>query len=267
MMHSTNPHNFRNAVRIITGFYEKATMATVERNYKMLVPAILHCLQMLLDSEVQEDVELFTTQLYSCGPKFVEDSIDLKDLAIKLRTILASNSSALSESSKLWLLFAVDLTNNEFRVLSTDLLNFYQMKLGNKDLFSFKKPLTVECTISSVNNKLNEYSSDVNVLEIDTNISKLQVSNNKSPNAVENNDMMWNGNKSQPPPMKYRPKLNSGGGRPILGSGARSNSNRNPNQDTTGTSNWRNHKDASSMEGRKPKKGWEHDDRFETDYN
>lgn len=68
----------------------------------------------------------------------MEDSIDLKDLAIKLRTILASNSSALSESSKLWLLFAVDLTNNEFRVLSTDLLNFYQMKLGNKDLFSFK---------------------------------------------------------------------------------------------------------------------------------
>lgn len=63
MMHSTNPHNFRNAVRIITGFYEKATMATVERNYKMLVPAILHCLQMLLDSEVQEDVELFTTQV------------------------------------------------------------------------------------------------------------------------------------------------------------------------------------------------------------
>lgn len=183
-------------------------------------------------------------------------------LTIVRRQLLSDH---LTKESRLWLLLALDLFNHQFGQLPVELKKFYQEQLGELPLTPYQNPyvaLSVETTHSS--KTLDNYQSQVNVLQVSTTQLEHDL------NQVDLSD--------------HKPT----GRRPILGAGARFKNNAKPqtdelhqhktNQEFFSNKN-RNNENAMKPKARhshnksggggfgQSRNGWEHDDRFETDYS
>lgn len=89
----------------------------------------------------------------------------MSELLIQVRNILAHNDR-LSSTAKLWLMMALDISNNRFNILPADLHQFYLTQLGD-DAMSRIKKLHTELSIqtSYQNVTLDSIHSNVNVLQ------------------------------------------------------------------------------------------------------
>lgn len=186
------------------------------------------------------------------GPIAVQEKPELQftnEFTTIIRTQLIND--ILTKETRLWLLLALDLFNCQFGQLSVELKKFYQEQLGELPLLFYQNPygtLSVETQHSS--KKLDNYQSQVNVLQVST-------------TQLEHETTQLDLSEHKPI-----------GRRPILGAGARNkltdDSKSNPNQDFH-TNKYRNG-DILMKQKPRPKigqsrNGWEHDDRFETDYS
>ncbi|KAJ8925440.1 hypothetical protein NQ315_009273 [Exocentrus adspersus] len=278
----TNPTAFRNSVQMLGEFYNKARLAS-GRQLTFMAIAVVTYLEMLLESAQPPDLKLFTTQLYLNGASIKTECPDKSiEILNNVRLLLASDK-LLTRECKLWLMLALDIASSRFALLSSEIYKFYQEQLGETAMASFQGvhgALSVQTTHSS--GTLDSYQSNVNVLQV---TSPLEPANSVSPsNNVQpdsNNTFSSSGFASDTSSHSSSISRDSNSqsakhGRPILGSGVRFNKNKSNDE-----SNWRDRDQSAGWnnrqkvlggkgEGRKnikPGKGWEHDDRFETDYS
>lgn len=213
-----------------------------------------------------------------------ECASQLSALLIEIRTILAQNNN-LPTAARLWLLLALDIANNRFGLLPTELHQFYVSKLGDDAISQIKKLDTeLSIQISYQNMKLDGHQSNVTVLQkvpnkpketnweptkniteneksLDTHQNFNTSHNFNTPKSNFNNMGTWEQPKHEKTP------------RPILGVGARlkHEENKTDERNDSLSSGWDNKKKEESSWGSKHRKnvskGWEHDDRLEKEYN
>ncbi|GJQ71462.1 hypothetical protein Trydic_g8750 [Trypoxylus dichotomus] len=322
VLQKTKPNGFRIAVRILSEFYHKARLST-GKQITLLVTPLLCYLEMLLESAQPEDIQLFTQLLSINGAAIKSENRppqQLNDILNKVRQTLVCNLK-LTQMSKIILLLAIDLSNNRFGLLPSDVLKFYQEELGDKVMANFQGSLgALTIQTPQTNKTLDSYQSNVSVLQVtppdstspigdSSSSSSLTTKNTQSQhqtqpssNASNTAQNMYNTSQqafntnSSGSNYNNESGMNVGGlwnkkkdktavpnrektGRPILGSGARLQKDKQE----SGTANWSvHHKEDSSNWGKDSKssgsggwgdkksksynKGWEHDDRFETPY-
>ncbi|XP_017771947.1 PREDICTED: uncharacterized protein LOC108559247 [Nicrophorus vespilloides] len=244
---ATNKEVFINAVKLLGGFYDIARMSYNSRYFVLTVPLIKY-LEMLLDSGTPEHLELFTILIYKTGMGFIEHDAERKTkyfvtMLIKMRNILLTRTD-LEEISRTWLLLSMDLCNN--RVLPLDLLKYYQKMLGKATIHNFQM--------------LNAHQNQT-------------TTSNPSGNSNTIKPQQQQQQQQQLTPPKT--------GRPILGAGARNNKieenhmrggeERKENSGSAdvkhksgGGYNWADEKPQQRKSQKN--KGWQHDDRFDTEY-
>ncbi|RZC43086.1 uncharacterized protein BDFB_006990 [Asbolus verrucosus] len=255
-LQTTSPLMFRNCVHMLGEFYSKARSSKGEL-FNILATPLLSCLELLLTSKSLADLTLFTTQLFLNGSTLkTTEPEDLAKLSIKIRTVVVGELQLVKEA-KLWLLLALDLYNVRFGVLAPEVYKFYEDQLGSAAMVNFQKPhdtLSIQTLHSS--KVLDSFQSNVNVLQISTSPTEAPQNEHPPQNSGFSKDASTNKEKT---------------GRPILGVGARFIKNKSSDENGTWNSK------SNSASGRvhtnkkpptlKNNKGWEHDDRFENDYN
>ncbi|KAG5861709.1 hypothetical protein JTB14_036471 [Gonioctena quinquepunctata] len=281
LLQNTNPIGFRNSVRILGEFFNKARLANGEPFTFMATPLVSY-LEMLLESAQPQDIQLFTSQLYLNGSSIKAESPEkLTDLLNSVRLLLVSNEK-LSTESKLWLLLSLDGANNRFGLLPTELYKFYQNHIGEAAMANFQgTPSILSVQTSQDNKTLDSYQSNVNVLQVTSPVDTSNDHSSQFPSSDSlNTSQGFTGSSgflsdasSQNSSTNFRDSNSGKHGRPILGAGARLNKNKMNNEST---SNWRDGSGWGSKpkggwgdnkKGPKTSKGWEHDDRFENDYS
>jgi hypothetical protein len=269
-LQTTSPLMFRNCVHMIGEFYSKAKLANGEPFNFLAVP-FLSCLELLLNSKSLPDLVLFTNQLFLNGVALRSTAPDeLSKLGIKIRMLLVIEPQ-LVKDAKLWLLLALDLFSVRFGVLPTEIYKYYEDQLGSIAMSSFPKPhdaLSIQTVHSS--KILDSYQSNVNVLQISTSPSETtqnDIQGSQFTNVPEYNNIQQNSGFVKDVPAKSKEKT----GRPILGAGARFIKKGNEENGTwsnkQNSGSGRPHHNKKSPSSHKNNKGWEHDDRFENDYN
>lgn len=89
----------------------------------------------------------------------------MSKLLIQVRNILAHNDR-LSSTAKLWLMMALDISNNRYNILPADLHQFYLTQLGDDAMSRIKKlhtKLSIQTSYQNVT--LDSIHSNVNVLQ------------------------------------------------------------------------------------------------------
>lgn len=211
---------------------------------------------------------------------FLKDEPDISKLIAKVRHILTYNEK-LSTQSKLWMLMALDLNGTRFSILPMDTYKFYLNGLGPKNMAQIKRFMGELCIQTDYENAaLDPIYSNVNVLQ---QVRSPQDSWESSTSASIDSSDLQSDVKVPPEPEKLvstkelvnnfrtwlQPK-NEKTPRPILGAGVRLQNKEKSNDDDGG--NWDNKKKGSdadwgTVKQNKNSKGWEHDDRFDNEYN
>ncbi|CAH0550645.1 unnamed protein product [Brassicogethes aeneus] len=290
-LQKSNPIAFRNSIQILGEFYNKARLANGEQFTFMASPLVSY-LDMLLEATNVDDLKLFTTQLYLNGSS-IKNEIPEKiiEIIIKVRQLLSSDKKIVRDG-KLWLLLALEVSNNRFTILPAEAHSFYQEMLGDAAMATLQGThgaLSVQTT--HVSKTLDSYQSNVNVLQVSTppetpvedqiiapiGQMDLNTTNYSTSSGISSDSSQNSFNRRE-----HKNNMNKPGGRPILGAGARFNKHkgseeggswRDQNKDASAGGNWNNKQkgwnDNKKGGNNPPKtgKGWEHDDRFETDYS
>ncbi|XP_048523732.1 uncharacterized protein LOC125504954 [Dendroctonus ponderosae] len=322
---SAHPNLFRNSVQLMGDFFNKARLAN-GRQFSFMATPLLSYLDMLLETGDPLDLKLFVIQFYLNGNCLKQESPDkVASILSKIRLKICSDKICTKEA-KLWLLLAIEVSDNRFSLLPADIQKFYQEQLGDHAMACFQGSHGVLTVQTADNSKtLDNYQSNVHVLQVSTDSltdtacmlnnlsdsgssancsSGFQSDHSKISSGIitENSSNLHNGVKS---------------GRPILGVGARLQRNRNqsdsydiweaeksnlesaawitsrstlnpeseiwhtnkPPKEGPGDVSWRDRDSKKVNDQRiqrkdwdkkkdlpKMKKGWEHDDRFDTDY-
>ncbi|KAK4884171.1 hypothetical protein RN001_000442 [Aquatica leii] len=203
-----SPAAFRNFVRMLGEFCHKARLADGS-SLKLLNKPILDCLEMLVKNAQPADLDLFTTMLYLNGSSF--DSAQLEAMSLLLMQVrqLLVHGTSLTKTCRTWLLLALDVANNRFGILPSDIHKFYEEQLGEKAIAHFQGTHNILSIETSYPSKtLDSYQSSVSVL---------QVTPPESTSPVEQSNIVYNNCQPQAEGRRI--------GRPILGVGARSHSN------------------------------------------
>lgn len=180
------------------------------------------------------------------------------------------------------MLMALDLNGTCFSILPMDTYNFYLNGLGPKNMVQVKRFMGELCIQTDYENAaLDPIHSSVNVLQ---QVRSPQESWESSTSAsIDSSDLQSEvkaPSEPEKPPFKKEELMNNIGTwvqpknektpRPILGAGVRLQ-NKEKNNDEDG-GNWDNKKKGSdsdwgTVKQNKNSKGWEHDDRFDNEYN
>ncbi|KAF5300875.1 hypothetical protein FQR65_LT09037 [Abscondita terminalis] len=132
-----NPVAFRNFVRMLGEFFHKARFSD-GTSLKLLNKPTLDCLELLVKNAQPSDIDLFTTMLYLNGSSFDSAQIEaMSSLLTQVRQLLI-NGTNLTKTCRIWLLLALDVSNNSFGVLPSDIHKFYEEQLGEKAIAHFK---------------------------------------------------------------------------------------------------------------------------------
>ncbi|KAJ8947835.1 hypothetical protein NQ318_009980 [Aromia moschata] len=285
-----SPTAFRNSVHMLGEFFNKARLANGQQLTFMASPFISY-LEMLLETAQPLDLKLFTTQIYLNGT-FVNTECPEKvvEMLNSIRLLLSSDKP-FSKESKLWLLLALDIANNKFGLLPTEVYRFYQDQLGEVAMKSFQGAHNTLSIQTPHDRKTDDYQSKVNVLQVSTSSysSGDEVSSAPyilQPDFSNTSQSVTSGflsdSSTSNSAVSRSEDSNSGAGkhgRPILGVGARFNKGKSADEPPSTWTNkdqlggWNNKQKNTVKNWRDPKKstklgkGWEHDDRFETDYS
>ncbi|KAF7268433.1 hypothetical protein GWI33_018442 [Rhynchophorus ferrugineus] len=297
-MQSSNINAFRNSILMMGTFFHKAK-SLVGNQFAFMATPLISYFEMLLESGQVEDLKLFAMEFYSNGAKLKSICPEkVSELLVKIRQIICTNQN-LSKDGKLWLLLSLEIANNRFAILPLDTNNFYIDRLGEAMAYfqGSHDPLTVQ-TLQE-NKSLDSYQKNGSVT-YNTGVPTEMSQNAKCNQGIK-------GGKAGRPILGAGARLNRNRNQPDSGSNGNWNKtkaqtsdgdcnwkkNIQPDLEQTGTTNWYknkvqnddanwrdgikgNHSNHKSLNGdwekRKapPKvttKGWEHDDRFETDYS
>lgn len=127
---------FRRSFKTFGGIFRKVRMVN-GKHIIFLAEACVDYLRLLLKHAEQEDLELFTTELYLSGFALTETIPDeLKKIMADVRKILIYDTKA-TDQCKIWLLLAVEVFNLNFGRLPKPLVEFYQDKLGEEAMAHF----------------------------------------------------------------------------------------------------------------------------------
>ncbi|KAJ3649829.1 hypothetical protein Zmor_021549 [Zophobas morio] len=268
-LQTTNPVFFRNCVQMIGDFYYKARLSNGEPYVFLAVPFVA-CLELLLNSKTLPDLMLLTSQLFLNGSTLKTLlPEEMAKLGITIRTALVVETQ-LSKDVKLWLLLALDLFSARFGVLPAEIYKYYESQLGSVAMINFQRPhdaLSIQTIHTS--KILDSYQSNVNVLQIST--SPTEPPQNDIQATHYSNPAEYNGVQQKSFVKDTSQKNKEKTGRPILGVGARFVKSK-ANEDN-GSWNSKQNSSAGRTHSKKhppsvkSNKGWEHDDRFENDYN
>ncbi|XP_030765691.1 uncharacterized protein LOC115889761 [Sitophilus oryzae] len=303
-MMSSNIIAFRNSIQLMGNVYNKLRSLGGEP-FRFLILPLFTYFEMLLELKHIEDLKLFAMQLNLNGASIKNTNPEkISEILVKVRDLLCSEDK-LSREGKLWLLLSLEVANTRFTLLPTDIHNFYVEQLGDQAMAYFQGnhgALTVQ-TIQN-NKKLDSYQSAVNVLQLSTSdlgsdsfsnsvsdagsIRNISDYSSRSSSNREDSKNFNSANKKD-----NQSKKGGKTGRPILGVGVRLNKAR-PTDFKNETGGWttkspsdknpensRRDKDKNRGTQGGPKKlldkkklppklsnkGWQHDDRFETDYS
>ncbi|XP_060536163.1 uncharacterized protein LOC132708071 [Cylas formicarius] len=278
-LQTENPVIFRNSVRMMGEFYNKAKLADGKPFSFMAVPLISY-LQMLLESADALDLKLFATQLYLNGAPLKNERPENIAYLVRVVRLLLLSEKTVARECKLWLLLALEVASNRFALLAPDVQKFYQEQLGDPAMVEFlgtRTSLSVQTT--HANKTLDGYQSSVNVLQMST---PSEAHGNRATSPSSSSSEVAGGGGGGSFHSDSSQSLNSHDkrekqnfaktGRPILGSGATLHK---PPQGEDPAANWKDkdgtrHKSGSEWDKKPPRapgKGWEHDDRFDTDYS
>ncbi|KAF5297902.1 hypothetical protein FQA39_LY11887 [Lamprigera yunnana] len=201
-----SPSAFRNFVRMLGEFYKKI-MIREQVMLKVLEAPILKCLKMLVKSEQPADLDLFTNLFLLNGSVFkLKYPEKMSLLLIQIRHLLIYGNNLTTEC-KTWLLLALDVGNNNFKLLSNKVNKFYEDQLGEKAMARFQAGYTTPKIVTFESKTPDNCQSAVSVL---------QATPPESTSPVEQSNLVCNTQ-----PQNERRRI----GRPILGVGARAQSN------------------------------------------
>lgn len=191
----------------------------------------------------------------------------LTEILMKARKTLATNDK-LSQIGRYWLMMSLEISNCRFGLLPNEVNQFYVKQLGDKAMSHIKK-LNTELSIQTAyqNMVLDSVQSNINVLQPVNNPQ-----NWEAPKASATEDKPIQQETSFETIGTWEQPKQEKTPRPILGVGARLKQSEKPEEKADDWDNytWDLKKSEGSKNWNKPRKnpkGWEHDDRLETDYN
>ncbi|VEN45135.1 unnamed protein product, partial [Callosobruchus maculatus] len=241
-------------------------------------------------------------QLYLNGASLKAECPELLSEVLNSVRLTLVSDRVVSKECRLWLLLALDVASNRFGLQPSEIQKFYQEQLGDGAMADFQStPTALSVQTPPDNKQLDGYQSAVNVLQISSPPPQPQDGATSPPHqphqqslpasAPEVNNVSQSSgfvSDSSTSSNRTTPSTGSKCGRPILGIGARLK-NKAVNHTTASDPNWKEpgapggggggwgngggKKGGRTDNKRAPKggnvggKGWEHDDRFETDYS